>query len=144
MPKMPVLPVDKMVADLDDWGEKLIRAAFNRRTGALRATKPFRRIDYDAGGALFKACANYVWRMLCFDFCGFSPHNCLPVCADWDIGAVFYRREDSDREMEKRGKAKLDATIERAESVLPASAQRGLMQWGRAWGMVGTDSLLGF
>ena len=48
MSSMPVLPVDEMCADLTDYEERLVRAAFNRTTGKIRATKPFRRISADA------------------------------------------------------------------------------------------------
>lgn len=143
MSRMPKLPVDEMCAGLDDRDSRLVRAAFNSRTGCLRASKPYRKIDYDGpeDEALFQAYANYVWRMLCFDFCGFHPHNCMPVTAEWDIGAVYYGRpgyEDSAdrRAAEKSAMVALDALVKRAESVLPLTAQKGVMQWGRALGMV--------
>lgn len=132
MSNMPKLPVDAMVADLDGCEEKLVRAAFNRTTGKLRATKPFRTIDFDADDALFKASANYVWRMLCFDYAGFRPHNCMPVTADWDIG-MYYR---GCRDAERAVRDELDALIKQVESVLPITAQKGVMQWGRALGMI--------
>lgn len=141
MPKMPKLPVDAMVADLDGREEKLVRAAFRGATDTLRATKPFRTIDYGADDALFKACANYVWRMLCFDYAGFHPHNCMPVTADWDIGAYYYRHPDyadrsKRRDAERSVRDALDALVKRVESVLPIMAQKGVMQWGRALGMI--------
>jgi hypothetical protein len=125
---MPILPVDEMCADLNDYGSRLIRAAFNSRTGAIRATKPFRTIDFDSDCAFFKACANYVWRMLCFDFVPYRPHNCMPVTADWDILTV----KSGCADQYKWGRAVaavLDRLIQKAESVMPISAQRGVMSW---------------
>lgn len=118
MSRMPVLPLDKMCSDLTDYEESLVRAAFNRTTGKLRATKPFRLISADAE---FEGSANYVWRMLCFDFCDFSPHSCMPVCADFDIPGGYQERR-------KRAKV-LDGIIKRVESVVPMTVQVGAMRW---------------
>jgi hypothetical protein len=141
---MPSLPVEFMCAGLDDRDAKLIRAAFNGRNGCLRASKPYRKIDFNGpeDRALFEASANYVWRTLCFDYCGFHPYNCLPVTADCDLGAVYYGRagyEDYDvrRDARKSVLDALDALIKRAESALPITAQKGVMQWCRALGMLG-------
>jgi hypothetical protein len=125
---MPTLPIDAMCADLDDHGERLVRAAFKGKSGTLRASKPFRTIDPDADDALFKACANYVWRMLCFDLVASRPHNCMPVTADWDLRIVL--NDHSIRPGPARtAKDKLDATITRAESALPPGSLRGALSW---------------
>jgi len=140
---MPTLPVEAMVASMTDGEAALIRAAFSRPNGAtakLRATKPFRKVDPTAPGAGRKAYANYIWRMLCFDFVPYRPHNCMPVTADWDVCAVIKHRYEererngfdnpvSRRELERDRVAMLDALIKRAESVLPVAAQRGVMAW---------------
>lgn len=143
MSRMPSLPVETMCAGLDNCDARLVRAAFNDRNGCLRASKPYRRIDTDGpeDEALFRASANYVWRMLCFDYCGFHPHSCMPVTADWDLGAVYYGRagyEDREvrRDAEKSVRVALDALVKRAESALPVTLQAGVMQWGRALGMI--------
>ena len=146
MSRMPNLPFDRMVADCDEREARIVRAAQNKRTGGLRASKPFSRIDFegDLDEALFRASANYVWRMLCFDFCGFHPYNCLPITADWDIGAVFYIREENGeysdhtdrRADEKAAQVALVALVKQVESVLPVTAQKGVVQWGQALGML--------
>jgi hypothetical protein len=161
MTTMPKLPVETMVAGCDDNEARIVRAAFNGRTGCLRASKPFGRIEKTDSDeeALFKASVNYVWRMLCFDYVGWGKHSCMPVTADWDIGAVYVRIFERDgrtarfgspeydspadraaRE-ERRGKERdlreaLDALIKRVESTLPVTAQAGAMRWGRALGMI--------
>lgn len=141
---MPNLPFDRMVADCDEREARIVRAAQNKRSGGLRASKPFGRIDFDGDEdeAIFRASANYVWRMLCFDYCGFHPHNCMPVTADWDFSAVYYTREQrgeysdhADRKADqKSAQDALDALIKRVESVLPVTAQKGVMQWGAGFG----------
>ena len=119
MSSMPILPVDSMVLKLTALEEKLVRAAFIRKTGKLRATKPFRKIGTHAE---FEGCANYVWRMLCFDFVNSPPHSCMPVTADFSIPG------DYD---ERRGKTKiLDELIKRVESVVPITSQVGALRWG--------------
>jgi hypothetical protein len=143
---MPKLPFDLMVADCTEDEARIIRAACNSRTGCLRATKPFGRIDFhgDKDEALFRACANYVWRMLCFDFVEHRPHSCMPCTADFDIGAVYHLREKhgdySDRDERFRAERvlrdSLDVLIKQAEAVLPITAQKGAMAWGRAFGIV--------
>ena len=150
MSKMPVLPVDTMVADCPDYDARLVREAFVGNTNRLRATKPYRSIDCDGdeGEALFAACANYVWRMLCFDFCDFRPHYCMPVTADFDIGKVYYTRDARLNrnhlnvfrrrryENVQDEKDALDVLIKKVESVLPINAQKGAVRWMGALGIV--------
>jgi hypothetical protein len=140
---MPTLPIEAMVRDLTDNGAKIIRAAFLRSDGTsakLRASKPFRKIDPTAPGAGFKAYANYVWRMLCFDFVPYRPHNCMPCTAGWDVCMVIKHRYEqrerdgfdnpiSRRDLERERLVALDALIKQAESVMPITAQRGAMSW---------------
>jgi len=146
MSNMPKLPFDAMCEDLNEGSARMIRAACNSRTGCLRASKPFRCIDFhgDEGEALFRACANYVWRMLCFDYVGHRPHSCMPCTADFDVGAVYHLREQHGRypNRDARQRAErilldaLDALIKQAEAVMPITAQKGAMQWARAYGIV--------
>ncbi len=162
MTSMPKLPVETMVAGCDENEARIVRACFNGRTGCLKSSKPYGRIEKTDSDetALFKARVNYVWRMLCFDYAGFGKHVCMPVTADWDIGAVYSRIFERDgrtarygspdydspadraaRE-ERRGKERaereaLDVLIKRVESTLPVTLQAGVMRWGRALGYIG-------
>ena len=156
MSSMPKLPVNVMVAGCNESEARIVRAAFNDRTGRLRSSKPYRRIEPTDSDetALFKARANYVWRMLCFDYAGFGQYVCMPVTADWDIGAVYARiiarngspdcdsRTDCAARKERWGKEQraereaLDALIKRVESTLPVSLQAGVMRWGKALGYI--------
>jgi hypothetical protein len=145
---MPKLPFDEMSAVCDDSKGNLILAARNSRSKCLRASKPFPKIDFDGDEerALWEGSANYVWRMLCFDFATSRPHCCMPCTADWDIAVVFRNREirgdyaglgDGARQNAVREyRESLDALIKQAESVMSVTAQAGVMQWGRALGMV--------
>jgi hypothetical protein len=134
---MTKLPFDLMADACDGSDGQLILVARNSRTGCLRSTKPFKRVDFndDSDRAVFEASANYVWRMLCFDFVAYRPHSCIPVMADCDVAAVYYSRwkrgeyasRDDSRDVGKAVLKALDATIKLAESVMPLTAQKGVM-----------------
>lgn len=125
---MPKLPIAELVKGLTDDEAKLIRAAFSTRgEKALRTAKPFAKVNRDAPDAMFQGSANYVWRMLAFDYVGYHPHSCMPVTADWDIPIRDY-------EERRKYTKQLDDIIKRAESNLPLTMQRGTMVWGRALG----------
>ena len=146
MTTMPVFPnatLDAMLVDCDGWEESVVRAAFTTRGvrdgGRLRANKPFRTVRNKLEG-----CANYVWRMLCFDLVGSGKHACMPVCADFDLyDAVKVSPAHADitdyrdraavvRELQNE----MDALVKRVERALPIEAQKGVIRWGRALGMI--------
>jgi len=127
----PILTAEELV---------LVAPAFSRKR-TLRANKPFARV-----ATVEEGCANYIWRMLAFDFSGYGKNSCLPVTADFDLGCVLYNRDkvagcvESNREA-RRAEEKgiidsLDVLIKKVESVLPVVAQAGAMRWGRALGMI--------
>jgi len=89
----------------------------------------------------FKGKVNYVWRMLCFDFCSNRPYACMPVTADFDLCHFFYTLEkqgamgtEERRQMEKDTRKSLDDLIKRFESTLPVTFQAGTMRWAKALG----------
>ncbi len=118
----------------------IVAPCFSRKR-TLRTNKPFARAK-----TMSEACANYVWRMLAFDFSAYGKNSCMPVMADWDIGTVLYNRDkvtgcmESNRETRRSETKdildKMDALVKKVESVLPITAQAGAMRWGRALGMI--------
>lgn len=138
MSSMPTLPIEEMVRNLTSNSARIIRAAFRQHDGTdaiLRTTKPFRKIDTNHPDAMFMACANYTWRMLCFDYVAFRPHNCMPCTADFDLHTVLKAQGDCDdmHQAVRNMTTVLDGEIKMAESVMPITAQRGVMSW---WGLV--------
>jgi len=143
MPTYSNVTLDAMTAGCDEWENAVVRAAFTTRGvrdgGKLRANKPFRTVHNK-----WEGCANYVWRMLCFDLVGSGKHACMPVCADFDLHDAV--REDAsyadvvdrhDRYQVVRDlTADMDALVKRVESALPITEQKGILRWGRALGMV--------
>jgi hypothetical protein len=152
MMSMPILPVNAMVSGLSDRDAGIVRAAFTTRGvnkdtvlqgGAkLRANKPHRRV-----GSFEEGCANYVWRMLCFDLVGSGKHACMPVCADFELsealelryGRIRYGQPgyDEQKERSKTLRDEMDALVSRVEKGLPPEALKGIIRWGRALGMIG-------
>ena len=88
---MPKLPFAEMMRACEGNAGSMVYAARNSRSKCLRASKPFPKIDFDGDEerALWEASANYVWRMLCFDFAASRPHSCIPCTADFDIAIVL-------------------------------------------------------
>ena len=148
MTMMPILPLNSMVAGCSDSDARIIRAAFTTRGvsnkddgyARLRANKPFKRVTTFEEG-----CANYAWRMLCFDLAGFGKHVCMPVCADFDVTDAVAVRDgqmprykeagyDDWKAAKKVVTEALDALIGRVEKTLPIGAQKGIIRWGRALG----------
>jgi len=121
MSNMPILPVDRMVRDLPPYSASIVRAAFIGATDKLRATKPYRRVGRTDPGAEFKGSANYVWRMLCFDYVGSRPHSCMPVTADFDIPGNCAERREKAR--------MLDELIKRVESVVLGVSAGRVVRW---------------
>jgi len=136
MSNMPKLPIETLCTGLTDDEARLVRAAFNGKTGLLRASKPYKSADCIEGkdNAEFKGAANYVWRWLCFDYVAFTPHCCMPVTDDFDL--YYSVRGRADRANWVKGRvAELKELIKRAESNLPITAQAGAMRWARAYGL---------
>lgn len=132
MSSMPTLPVEAMVRNLTSNMARIIRAAFrqsNGKTATLRATKPFRKIDPKHPCAMFEASANYVWRQLCFDYVSRRPHNCMPCTADFDLYRVLKGQCENAHRATRDMTLVLDQQIRLAESVMPVTAQRGVMSW---------------
>ncbi len=110
----------------------------------LRESKPF-----SSPKSYNEACANYVWRMLCFDLVGSGKHVCMPVCADFNISDAITFRDgkapryvlDGDntewqarREQEKELRVVLDALVDRVEQHVPVMQRKGILRWGKALG----------
>jgi hypothetical protein len=137
MPTYSNATLDAMLADCNEWETDVVCAAFTARGvrdgGKLRASKPYRKASNEKEG-----CANYVWRMLCFDLVGSGKHACMPVCADFDLHTAVAEYADRDERWEivKDLTVAMNELIKRVEAALPIEAHAGVLRWGRALGMV--------
>jgi hypothetical protein len=144
---MPVVSVETIVAELHDDDASIVRAAFTGRGRSdglqrLRASKPFSRVKTFEQG-----CANYVWRMLCFDLCDFAPHYCIPITADIEVDMGYDARDGRPDRADREGRDKrrqdvrnmmkaLDMLVAAVEAEMKDVPMKGVMRWGRAYGMV--------
>jgi hypothetical protein len=139
MSTMPILPLDSICADLDTFEARVVRASCTTRGvsegGRLRSSKPYKKVLSKSEG-----CANYVWRMLCFDLVGSGKHACMPVCADFDItdaldilyGRVDYTDHEASvarRSVHRDLTVEMNELVKRVESFLPLMAHKGLLRW---------------
>ncbi len=150
MTMMPILPLDTMVAGCSESDARTIRAAFTTRSvpnkddgyARLRANKPFKRVTTFEEG-----CANYAWRMLCFDLVGSGKHVCMPVCVDFEVSAAVAIRDgkmprykeagyDDWKDAKRVVTEALDALVNQVEKTLPIGAQKGIIRWGQALGVL--------
>ena len=130
MPTYTTEALDAMCADCNEWEEAVVRAAFTTRGvrdgGRLRANKPFRTARDTQEG-----CANYVWRILCFDLVGSGKHVCMPVCADFDLHAAVAEYADKEERWQivRDLTADMNALVKRVEGALPIEEKKGLLRW---------------
>lgn len=126
-----------------DKERELVKACFTTRgKKRFRKSKPFKQVETPEQGY-----ANYIWRMIAFDFAGCAPYNCLPVMADFDvyrglsIETGFDGRFDDPgyqgfKDNERMKIKDLDELVKRVETAFPPEMMSGILQWGRALGRV--------
>jgi hypothetical protein len=136
MPKMPIV-TNGVSAVTCNAAICAVRRVFHPTTKRLKAKKPFPKMDFSHADAILHASANYIWRILCFDFCDFAPHNCMPVTANWDI-----RRAFAELPLPKREAwiATLNEAVGQIEATIPADQHYGAIRWGRALTLLTTTS----
>ncbi len=147
---MPIYPIDAILHGFNEYEDSIVRVGFTTRGVAnktegcarLRASKPFKRVTaYEQG------CANYVWRMICFDLIPYAPHSCMPVCAEFDIWSAHsyiagkrpsYGAEGYEDWVAgaKKLRAAMDELVDRFVAALPLEARGGIVRWGRALGII--------
>ena len=123
--EMPEIDVEKVVTDSEQ--ERAILARILNK-GALKASKP--AIRKGTENEYTDRCATYVWRMTAFLVSQNPVHQCMPVCADFDLPGKY----DERRALSKQ----LDELVDRIVDSIPPSQWHGVRRWGQAFGMVGT------
>jgi hypothetical protein len=107
-------------------GEALSYARLiTRSDGSLRASKP----DLRKGDEHRRAA--YVWRMVAFSISPLRHHQCMPVCAEFDLPTRC--GEEGHRDLVKH----LDAIADAITNTVPKVEWHGVIRWGQAFGMVG-------
>ena len=135
---MPILPVEKMVEDMPESIKSAFFSAVKQNTtdildgvGQLKTAKPFKNPKN-----INEVIANYIWRLLCFDYCEEKPHCCIPVNAFWDLEITCQKEFDKEnwREKHKQLKEKLDVLITTAEKKFPMI--KNAKRWGKLLGVI--------
>lgn len=104
--------------------ERSILDVIIKKNGEVRASKP--KVVDDVSGK-----AAYVWRMVVFLVSSKRQHQCMPVCADFDLPAYDENGKWScskAREMSKKLKPVEDAIV----SSIPKSQWYGVRRWKNA------------
>ena len=144
---MPLIDLDTLKTKLTPAQFTLVKgivATRGENKGRLRASKPkvAKKIkvagtrwendyyyDFANEADALTGMTAYVWRMVAFYASPKSQHNCMPVCADFDLpGTVKETRETAK---------KLDTMI--VNVVLDTIPQlHGLNRWAQVYGLAGT------
>ncbi len=123
---MPKVIVDSINADLLTDEERKIFNIVIKKDNSVRASKPKVK-DHLTGKAA------YVWRMVCFSVSPKGQHQCMPVCANFDLPAFNDNGEwkcDLSRIMEKE----LDKLVDLIVNAVPKTQWHGVQRWGKALG----------
>ena len=110
--------------------------------GILRASKPTVKkikVPSEKYGYVYEpvnpidGCAAYVWRMVAFQVSPNPKHQCMPVCAEFDLPGTFDHR--------KALTVELDLIVEEIVSAVPKHEWHGVVRWGNALGYIGTPQV---
>lgn len=101
-----------------------------KKDGSIKSAKPKAK-KHDDPDTMGKA--QYVWRMVCFTVSPKRQHQCMPVCADFDLPARVDGKWSSvaAREMSKG----LDKLVDFIVGYVPKTQWHGIHRWGKAFGM---------
>ena len=96
-----------------------------QKNGVLKASKP--KVSKKYSDPMLIGQAAYVWRMVAFQISPNPQHQCMPVCADWDIPVRDY---DERREITQR----LDNLVDLIVNTVHPTQWHGILRWGNALG----------
>jgi hypothetical protein len=127
---MPVIDINRaidLVSELNPEYATILPLVV-KRNGEIRASKPhIDKADHRTGKAA------YVWRMVVFQVSKKRAHQCMPICADFDLPAYDDNGKWScsiARDMAKG----LDPLADLIVNLVPKSEWHGLNRWGHALG----------
>jgi hypothetical protein len=139
---MPVLPMDKLKDNLEKAEFELAQRIVVPATGALRTEKPpiklMPQISAQSGclrriNDLEDARAAVVWRFVAFQISPRPKHQCMPVCAEFDLPLAGDERRAMANE--------LMAIANKIVDCVPPEHWHGVIRWGQAFGQIGTPEV---
>lgn len=135
---MPKIDLNSLNLSSED--AELVKGIVNSRTGELRASKPelpdkvkipSGHYDYANERDARKGMTAYIWRMVAFEISPISQHQCMPICADFDLPDCG--GHDERRNLSKR----LDEIVKIVVDSVPMTEWHGIIRWGNAFGTIG-------
>lgn len=126
MTTMPKIIPENINADLLTDEERKILNIVIKKDLSVRASKP--KVTDDIAGK-----AAYVWRMVCFSVSPKRPHQCMPMCAIFDLPAYGENGKWSSPIAHDMGK-ELDKLVDIITNAVPKEQWYGIHRWGKAFG----------
>ncbi len=120
MTNMPKVNIENINADTLTDEEREIFNIIIKKDNSVRASKP--KVKDALTGR-----ASYVWRMVCFQVSPKPAHQCMPVCANFDL-------KDEDWENRREVEKELEKLIDIIVNGIDKSEWHGIKRWGRALG----------
>lgn len=140
--RMPKVDLAQLGSKLDADDLAIAMLTLNSRTGELRASKPEVQ-DGDRRTGI----AAYAWRMAAFSVSPNPKHQCMPVCADFDLPDLYPHSwysglTQAQRDAERDYRKQMMAWGNRIEDAIVKSVDvhewHGVRRWGQVFGVVGT------
>jgi len=125
---MPLIK-EEIIKNLNDEEQKIVKL-ITKKNSVIRSSKPKVIRDNSITGK-----AAYVWRMIAFFVSSNRVHQCMPVCAAFDLPAYNENGEwksNISRIMEKE----LDILVKKIVDSFKTSELHGVKRWGKAFGYI--------
>lgn len=106
-----------------------LKAARNisKADGTIYSTKPKKASGVE----------KYIWRNVVFQVSSVSAHQCLPVCAEFDLGEDYWKMSDGTNRSSSSKKLireAYDKIVDNILNTIPKSQWAGIIRWGHALG----------
>jgi len=126
---MPIVDMEKVRSNYLSEEETNILNVVVKKDSSVRASKPnVKGKNKDLNGK-----ASYVWRMVAFMVSKNPVHQCMPVCASFDIPA--YDEDGKWRsEIARRMEKELDVLVDMIVDAIDKTQWAGVHRWGKALG----------
>lgn len=118
MTNMPKINTENINPDLLTDSEREIFNIIVKKDLSIRASKP--KVKDALTGR-----AAYTWRMVVFQVSPKGQHQCMPVCANFDL-------KDEDWENRREVEKELDKLIDIIVNAVDKSEWHGIRRWGNA------------
>jgi hypothetical protein len=125
MPNVDIMTAENKLYQLTETEEQAVKLhkilhIVVKKDGTVRASKP--KVKDTLTGR-----ASYVWRMVCFYVSPKGSHQCMPVCANFDL-------QDEDWKNRREVEKELDKVVDIIVNAVDKTNWHGVHRWGKALG----------